>query len=196
MREKSYRRGEVEWALWQLFASNRPAGGRSVVGRSVVGRSGGRSEGGPPAKFLTRIKWLLDLDREKAFAELEAVTGERYAFYDDAPQGHGVEVGYRPYAVFALAVALDLLDAGFKQAEVVYLLRGARGKLARVYRQIWKCPPVPAEQVPAEDHPGCPSFEAQGLRLGDCRVFMLVQKVEMTEVLPAGRRRHEPLFTC
>ena len=46
MSNVTYRRGQVEWALWRAF---------------TLARSSGE---GPPPIFRTRIKRLLDLDRD------------------------------------------------------------------------------------------------------------------------------------
>jgi hypothetical protein len=156
--DHTYKRGQLEWALWQLFVANRP------------------SPGQPPQAFLTRIKRLWELDRQMG------AEGPGYAFFDEAPVGRGYEVGFRAFNGFCLAIGLDLLDAGYKQAEVVTLLRHIRPLLAERYREIEACPPAPPDLIAAEDRPDCPSYSSGGLALADCRVFMVLQKVELTEV--------------
>src|SRR5215210_6499323 len=47
----------------------------------------------------------------------------RYAFYDAPPEGIGSDTEYSAFRVFCLAIGLDLLDAGFSQLEVAFLIR-------------------------------------------------------------------------
>ncbi len=101
----SYKRGQVEWALWRFF----------LQGRQV----------GPEQQkvFLTRIKRLLELDRGEDLGAKTETPHARFAFADVAPEGKGTDVDFRPFNAFCLALALDLLDTGFKQSEIVFLLR-------------------------------------------------------------------------
>ena len=59
--EQTFKRGQVEWALWQLFAANSPSPAR------------------PPQAFLTRIKRLWELDRRMG------PEAPGYAFFDQGP---------------------------------------------------------------------------------------------------------------
>jgi hypothetical protein len=163
--EQTFKRGQVEWALWQLFAANSPSPARA------------------PQAFLTRIKRLWELDRRMG------PEAPGYAFFDQGPEGRGYEVGFSAFNSYCLAIGLDLLDAGYKQAEVVTLLQHIRPHLAKHYREIEANPPGPPDQIAAEDRPGCPTYKSGGFEMADCRHFMILQKVELTEVHLGGSRR-------
>lgn len=107
---KTYRRGQVEWALWRVKSGSKAAQA--------------------PAEFLTRIRRLLEIDRsgpadERFFSP--------YAFSDVAPGGRGDEAAFHEIDVLMLWLGLDLLEMGFKQQEVVRLLRSARAVVLKRY---------------------------------------------------------------
>ena len=84
----------------------------------------------PPNAFLVRIKRLLEIDRSGKSPQGSIRTGiAKYAFHDRAPRGQGTDFDYSGFNAFALALGLDLLDAGFPQLEVVHLLRHIRNEL-------------------------------------------------------------------
>ena len=139
--------------------------------------------------FSNRIKRLLELDRTTEEPADNEMPSSRHCFSDVAPEGYGVDVPYTPFNAFMLGLGLDLLDLGFKQGEIVFLLRHIRSYLEREYTWILVNPPSPRQRMAAADHPGCPTYEADGHRWADCRVFMIVTKVEMTEVFPDPTRR-------
>jgi len=160
----AFKRSQVEWALWRYFcfgSTDRPA---------------------PPAVFKTRIKRLLEIDRLKEKYEESEVPHARFAFIDGPPDGQGRDVPYTAFNAFCLALGLDLLDAGFKQSEIVFLLRHIRRKLEEEFSRILKNPPEPREALSAEQRPNCPSYEKDGHSWADCRVFMVLNKVELKEV--------------
>ena len=164
---ETYKRNQLERALWQLFALN-------------------TSMQNPPKDFLARVKRLLDLDRGLGPKDEH---GCPYAFFDGDGPGLGVEVAYSPYGAFALALGLDMLDSGFKQSEVVELCRARRPKLERHFRAALKCAPVPGEHIRAKDRPDCPTYKWRDLDCADCRIFMVMQKIEITESLPQIARK-------
>ena len=139
-----FQRRQVEQALWAWFSG----------------------EGGDaPPVFLGRIKKLLDLDFQRTvIAGASEIGAARHAFHDHEPQGKGSETQYSPFDVFCLAIGLDLLDLGFKQGEVVFLLRHIRVGLAREFAGILRSPP--AGRMHQET---------------DNRLFMTVGKVELVE---------------
>ncbi len=159
----AFKRNQVEWALWQLFVDSRP------------------DAGAPPKVFLNRIKRLLDLDRGLGPKD---ELGFGFAFFDHDGPGLGAEVAYSDYGAFALAVGLDLMDLGFKQAEVVALCRACRKKLQREFRHALARPPAPPSFVLADDRPEGPTYEKNGSLFADCWIFMIMQKIDITEALP------------
>lgn len=162
---ETFKRSQVEWALWRFASFLRNAGEK------------------PPKVFLTRIKRLLEIDRA------DRGEGERFAFIGAAPQGQGVDVEFTAFDACCLALALDLLDAGFKQSEVVFLMRHIREELEPEFAWIMRDPPPTRQRRFAKDAPDKPSYAEGARRWADYRVFIVVQKVEMTEVFPALAKR-------
>lgn len=156
----AYRRGQIERALWRWA---------TTADRLRE----------PPAVFLVRIKRLLEIDRQgrdKKAAET--------AFYSELPRGTGTDVAYSAFNVFCLALGLDLLDAGFKQAEVVALLQGWREQLAETFEVILQSPPPSkrSEKLKPSQRPGCPTMKKDGEIQADCSVYAVIEKIEMTEI--------------
>ena len=115
--------------------------------------------------FLGRIKKLLDLDfQSTVIAGASVIGAARHAFHDHEPQGTGSETQYSPFDVFCVAIGLDFFDLGFKQGEVVFLLRHVGGDLARVFAGILMSPLA-----------GCMQQDT------DNRLFITAGKVELVE---------------
>ncbi len=169
--ESTYRRGQVEWALWRWFAD--------VQGDDL-----------PPKPFLTRIKRLLEIDRSDSVPRgAETVPVVRFAFIDQAPANKGTDVEFSAFNAFSLAFGLDMLDAGFNQSEVVFVLRYIRNELEQEYERALKRPPTPRMFALAEDMPDLPSFEEKGIRKADARIFMILNKVEIVERFPTWKAK-------
>ena len=169
---ETYRRGQVLWALWRTFTHGR------------------RVSPDPPSTFLTRVKRLLELDRADG-----SETG-RFAFVDEEPEGKGTDSGYSAFNALCLGLALDMLDVGFKQSEVVFFLQHTRDEIERFFKHILTSPPALRQKIGAEDRPDCPTYEENGIAYADPRIFLLTTKVEMTEVFPGprGKPRRGPLI--
>src|SRR3954447_6225807 len=117
----TYRRGQVEWALWRMSTIGRPAPEEA----SLV--------------FRNRVKRLLEIDRTGAS---EAWKGKgQLAFSEDRPEGTGFDVAFTPYDAFILALGLDLLRMGFVQSEVVMLMNFLRPSLGKIFAKILQNPP-------------------------------------------------------
>jgi hypothetical protein len=169
----SYKRGQVAWAIWQFFLQGRQAGPK------------------PPKVFLTRIKRLLELDRGENLGEKTESPYARFAFADAAPEGKGTDVDFRPFNAFCLAVALDLLDTGFKQSEIVFLLRHIRDDLETWFERILLSPPSQHLRIRPQDRPEAPTLlDAGGREYADCRVFVVINKIEIKEIIqvPGGKK--------
>jgi len=175
-----YKRGQVEWALWRFFSESNPKGQR------------------PPQIFLTRIKRLLEVDWMRETAHESEVPHPRFAFRDEPGEGKGRDASYTLFNAFCLALGLELLDVGFKQSEIVFLLRHLRDELQKKFNHILKHRPSPRQPIPAEDRPGCPVYEDhRGWKWADCRVYAVIHKVEFKELFPflKGRKRgRQPVF--
>ncbi len=186
MSQETYGRGQVEWALWRSFTI------RSVAADKDV-----------PQIFRTRIKRLLDIDRRLELGDAEVPPEAAYAFAP-LPSAESGEVAYRAVDAFCLAISLDLLDAGFKQAEIVFLMRYLRPKLEERFADILT-PPSLINRQPhgAKHYPHLPTYEKGRRRYADKRIFVILQKLEKTEIIPpAMRSRHrrpiilEPIIFC
>ncbi len=170
MSNPTFKRGQVEWALWRAFTLHRAHADT------------------PPQIFKTRIKRLLDLDREEG--------ADRHAFV--APvNGSGVEAAFAPFDAFCLGVALDLLDVGFKQGEIVLVMRHLRPDLETWFPEVLTYPSLTDRQNHlAKVHPDLPKIERSSGRapLADARVFLILNRVELTEVFSAstGRLKTSP----
>lgn len=183
MSEETYGRGQVEWALWCSFARAR------------------FNTGDVPRIFRTRIKRLLDIDRDLDPSGAEVPPEADYAF-TGRPAKEGSETEYKAVDAFCLAMALDLLDSGFKQSEIVFLMRYLRPELDARFPTLLGAPSlINRQRSRAKDYPDLPSYEHRGHRYADKRLFIILQKVEMTEISPVSARRRptgpiirEPIF--
>ncbi len=153
--EPGYSRGEVEIALWMAFTH----GDRGAL----IDRT-----------FKGRIQKLLDLDRASA----RSVPPLPFAFHSGPPGGRGQEARFTLLDALSLAVGLDLLDLGFKQSEVVFLLCHLRADLEDQLETIRSNPPV--LRAP--------------LKQTDNRLFMALRKVEMTEILGTRHSGSNPMI--
>ena len=174
----TYGRGQVEWALWRAFSRR------------------GASSGDAPQVFLTRVKRLLEIDREMDLSNREEPPCAQFAFVD-APERRGGEVAFAPVDAFCLAVALDLLDAGFKQSEVVFLMRYLRIDLEGRFSQMLEGPDLNARRrYPAAKYPNLPTMKHKGKTYADGRVFVVIKKFEITEALASPKLVNHtgPLF--
>jgi hypothetical protein len=168
----TYRRGQVEWALWRISTIGRPAPEQ------------------PSRVFRTRVKRLLEIDRTGA-SEASQKGRRQLAFSEDQPEGTGFDVAFTAYDAFILALGLDLLRMGFVQSEVVMLMNFLRPKLGKIFDRILQNP-LDDERRSArvKRHPAKPEQ--------DRRVFLLLERVEASEEFPAlhqkGRGGDNPIY--
>jgi len=161
MSTETFKRGQVEWAIWGVYTQQRAAAGE------------------PPPAFHTRLKRLLEADRDP---DRPPGRQEGYAFASTA--GTGLDAAFSTYDAFSLALALELLGSGFKPSEVISLLRRCRAPLERRFNAIVKTPRPQQMPVPAERWPDLPSYFEAGKELADGRVFLVLPTIELDEVLP------------
>lgn len=154
MEQRSFGRGQMEWALW----------------RAILGAKWNKQP--VPQIFLTRIKRLLEIDRDPTL--IEGVEKPPKAAYAFAPPPHASgESGYTLADAVSLAIALDLLDAGFKQREIVFRMRYLRPDLDKRLSTILDRR-SPMTRLPTR---------------GDTRSFIVLGQVEMTELYPLLAKR-------
>jgi len=170
MSKETFGRGQVEWALWCSFARAR------------------FNAGDVPRVFRTRIKRLLDIDRDLDLSGAEVAPDTDYAFVAP-PSAEGAEADYKAVDAFCLAIALDLLDSGFKQSEIVFLMRYLRPELEKRFPALLEPPSlINRQRYRAEGYPDLPSSKHRGRRYADRRLFVILQKVELTEIIPVTAR--------
>ena len=170
----TYRRGQVDWALWREFTAESLSASKEA-----------------PQVFSTRIKRLLDIDRTMEPVDPAA---PRHAFFEGAPPGKGTEVAFTPFDTFCLAVGLDMLDAGFKQSEVVFVLKHIRPELQQHHTRILRRPCRPDRMLSLADaYSDMPFFlDDQGNGIADWRVFLILRRAEFVETLYVPKDRPIP----
>ena len=166
-----YKRSQVEWALWGLFAQN-PATDSNDI----------------PSVFLTRIKRLIELDQ----ATEEEGIPKQLAFVETKIWGQGRDQPYTHFNAFCLALGLDLLDAGFKQAEVVFLLRHLRRGIRDSFNAVQASPPALRSRLPADQRPKSPKYKKGDIEYADTRVFFHFERIEVREAFSDFRGKDAP----
>lgn len=171
-----YHRGQVEWALWKALA--RP---------DLRGRA-------PPNAFVTRIKRLLEIDREGRAHATEVPPQAPFAFSEGAAEGSGSIASFTAFDAFCLAFALELMDIGFKQSEAVFLIAHVRPDLEEPHARALKGPPFDRQRRLAKHYPDLPSYD--GGKFADPRIFVVLDRIELPEMQPDSVRgkRKGPLI--
>ena len=169
--EKTYKRSQVEWALWGLFAQQ-PAQDPADI----------------PPVFLTRIKRLIELDQKTNDKGMP----KQLAFVETKVRGQGQDQPYTLFNTFCLALGLDLLDAGFKQAEIVFVLRHLRAGIRDGFDIVLASPPSPRNRIVATDRPKSPSYKKGNIEFADTRVFFHLERIEVREAFAGFRDKDAP----
>lgn len=125
---QTYRRNQIEFSLWEA-------------------QNVGNAPDKIPKAFKTRIKRLIDLDRKLPIYGSD-VEPKKHAFIDYKPEGKGAESEFTEANAFCLSLGLDLLDAGYKQGDVVFTLQQFRPEVDRWYRIIIGLKVTPAGSDP------------------------------------------------
>lgn len=194
---QTFKRNQVEWALWRVFCKL------------------GQRAPQPPTQFTTRVKRLLDLDRDLEVPHgVDDPAFARYAYSDAPPPGKGSDAEFLAGDAFCLAVGLDLLDLGLNQQDVLFLGRGVREVLLQAFEIILKGPPRDMRgALNPNDFPTLPTYrperrarrrassvEGETVRTAivDPAVYLLIRRVELKTTLPdhtqAALRSDLPVF--
>lgn len=108
----------------------------------AIARLAGEKDSKPTAALRTRIKRLLDTDRNLGRRVRSKDPEEnQYAFYSEDAPGKGVEIWFSEYEAFAVLLGLRLLAHGWPQAFVVSVLRRERADLETQHRRILRQDP-------------------------------------------------------
>ena len=117
-----YKRNQVEEAIGVMF---------------------GEPPGSPSPELRTRMKRLLDADRNfgrnPRSSEPEVA---HYAFYSDEAPGKGAEVEFSDYEAFALLSGMRLLHHGWPQGFAVTMFRSVRPQLEKEHGRILRQDPA------------------------------------------------------
>lgn len=151
MAQETYKRNQVEEALWAVFAT----------------RYGGAKE--VPSAFVTRTKRLLEIDR------IEPVSrGSTYAFSEGPTGGKGSDSAFTGLNCTCLAIGLEMLDLGFKQREIVLFLRAHQQTIREEIDYMFML----GEGHPGrrKGHAGTATRRNDP---HDARLFMIVRKLEL-----------------
>ncbi|MEQ9490902.1 MAG: hypothetical protein RIM72_18140 [Alphaproteobacteria bacterium] len=106
----------------------------------------------------------------------------------------GTEIAYKAVDAFCLAIALDLLDAGYKQSEVVLLMKYLRKDLESLFSKIRNKPSLfDRQRQAAKDYPDFPFTIYKGNKIADARVFLIIQKIERSNLL-SGNTDDKPKY--
>jgi hypothetical protein len=153
-----FKRGQVEWAAWKFMNQSQ------------------NSPDSPPPIFRTRFRRLLELDRSPK-ADLPGP-----AFCAAKPVGKGNELPFTVFDAFCLCLAMDLLNAGFKQSEVVFLIAHSRPGLEGQFNRIVKGPRLDRNPISSDQYPNLPTYRKHNMDFADPRVFAVFERVETTEL--------------
>ena len=161
--QETYKRNQLEEAVWRSF-----------------GLGSGKKT--PAKAFLTRIKRLLEIDRDSAGAPAFQGLAHAYAFFDEEPGGRGHETRFSVFNAFCLVIALKQQDFGLKQSEAVFFMKHARKAIASQYRKLDKRGYAPTSgDVLAEHYPDMPSYKNGLNTIVDWRVFMVVRRLDQSD---------------
>lgn len=130
-----------------------------------------------PAVYQSRIKKLRDLDR-KGF---KSADGLPLAFSDELASGHGSEVPLTLFNIFYLGLALELWNGGYKQSDIVYLLRHIRRRLEALFNELLKLNPSEVAKLSLVMH--------SGVFHPDDNVYLVIDRISFAETvseLPIG----------
>jgi hypothetical protein len=161
--ERTYRRGQVEWALWKFSTLDLPRGDE------------------PFSTFRARVKHLLQIDRSgRGRGHPADPPPVEFALSSGRTEGTGFDATFTAFDAFCLAIAIDLLRAGFKQSEVFLFMIHLRPRLEGPFAEILRAPPPfrsrLARNAAEEIHKGRPR--------DDGRVFLVINRVEFSETFP------------
>jgi hypothetical protein len=154
-----FSRGQVEWALWKFSTIDLPSGEE------------------PVSAFRARIRHLLRLDRARTLQGYPWDPPEvAYALSSKDPEGTGVDLPFTALDTFCLAIALDLLRAGFKQAETLLFMLYLRPRLEQALAKILDTPPTFRSHLAGDTN------DRQERPADDRRVFLVFQGIESPHI--------------
>lgn len=175
MSNTTFKRNQIEAATWSVMSASTSAA---------------------PRIFLTRLKRLLETDRKFRHEKIRGITSAECAFSEHRTEGKGFEAEFSNFDAFCLGLGLDMLDAGYNPQEIVFLIRHIRHDLEREFDESLRNPVTHRQSIDPKERPGCPSIDHKGTKIADCRRFLVLQKIVVTEALhgAAGKGKAKPMF--
>ncbi len=177
-----WRRNQMEAALWRYVVTYKNWGG-DWEGRAAS----------IPSVFRSRIKKMLNIDRIPEMTPSAGFPEDRWVFYDEPGEGTGSEDRFSAVHAFLMAVALDLLNIGLKQSEVMFFLKHTRpmleGAFDRIHRRPGAIAPVTGsgrQRRFAKHYRGVKPIwiDRERAPLADFTVWMVVRRFETKELYP------------
>lgn len=165
MSNLTFKRGQVEWAIWNWTLAGRPGSAEM------------------PARLKARINKLLELDRRDA-SLTSAKAQSQYAFLEKPPSGTGTDLELTAFDTFCLALGCNMLEFGFKQSEVVLLFRQIRTSLRPKFDQALAQPPS-RQRYFAHHFPDKPK-NPRDPRFAEMSMFMVQERIETADMVEEG----------
>lgn len=170
-----FKRNQIERALWQcMFKGNRPV-----------------SDTVSPV-FLNRVKRLLEIDGSLVPSELTPV----HAFVTGTADGNGRDRSFSIFDGFLLGVALEFLEAGFTQQDVIFLLQHIRMHLQQPFLRAMSYPSWDRNVRAPSDVPTAPVSTLGKIQVADTRVFILLNKLDLKEIHGFEVGRKGPIISA
>jgi hypothetical protein len=117
---------------------------------------------------------------------------KQLAFVETKVHGQGKDQPYTLFNAFCLALGLDLLDAGFVQSEIIFVLRHLRPGIGDAFEAVLESPPVLRSRLAAEQRPKSPKYKEGAIEYADTRMFLHFERVELKEAFPGLRGKNAP----
>jgi hypothetical protein len=158
----TYKLGQIVWAIWQ-----------------TMGAHSFTSVQEPVLRFRTRIKRILEIDRDRGrFPGIDTL-----AFSGKHPVTSGVDVGYTIYDALLMAIAMQLLNVGMKQFDAVFLVKSLRTDflIPELEKILYDLPSIGRVHHRAPKGYDGPVYRKNGVRLIDERRILVIPKHEITE---------------
>jgi len=96
----------------------------------------------PPSVLRTRIKRLLELDRNLGCKHRSPKPEDsNFAFFSEEAPGTGADVSFSEYEAFALFTALTIMAHGWSQSFAVFVMRHVRSDLMEEHARILSLDP-------------------------------------------------------
>lgn len=140
-----------------------------------------------PKVFQSRIKKMLNLDRIPGMTPWTELD-DSWIFYDEPGQGVGSEDLFSTFHVFMMSMAIELMNIGLKQSEIIFVLKHGRDTFQEQFDRIHE----------REDKRAPVTGFARSPASINASTWMILRREEMQEIHPGFKKKAEgkkiPLF--